>query len=901
DDNGVVINNTDGYTTPSSNYTTPAPIALNTPFEDVSFCENSNGTITVDSNADQFQWQQSTDGTNWNNLANNTTYSGVNTKDLEIANTPLTLNNYQYRVILNRTGNSCDYITNAITLTVHEKPTITSPVTLKQCDDDTDAYTYFNLTEANSLISNNSNNETFSYFNSLADAENNKNPIKNDTSYQNKTPSSDTVYARIINANGCYKTATVNLIVSTTKVPSSYKRNFEECDDFLDVNGNNTSNNDNADGITSFDFSSVKSEIESFFSAPGQRITATFYRNQSDALAEENEITNTTKYRNIGYPNTQQIYVRVESDIDNSCLGLGPYVKLTVISVPIAEQVSDLVLCDDDTDGSNTNGFVQNFDLESQTPTVLGNQDPATFQVTYHSSKTDADNGNNPLSSPFTNTIAHQQTIYVRVTNKNTGCYTSNTTFNLIVNPIPIANHVDNLQVCDDDSDGSARNGFAQNINLESQTSGILGSQDAASYTVTYHASLADAQNGTNQLTSPFSNTKPHKQTIYAKIISNKTNCSSNISTFNVLVNPEPLANPDPLNPVSNLSMCDDLTDGDDTNGIVQNFDLDSQIPDILGASQDPDDFIVTFHLSKAEASSGTNSLHSPFTNTIAHQQTIYVRVQNKATGCVNDNFSFLLIVYPIPDFEVTSPQYICLNNTPLTLQVENPDGEYTYQWKDTNGNNLGTDISQNVFEPGKYTVTATTTNGSECSKTKTIIVNQSNIATLTLDDIIVKDGTHSNTISINNNNHNLGEGDYEFSLLYPDETTAVDYQDSPIFENLEGNIYTVLARDKNGCGVARIDVSVMEFPDFFTPNDDGYNDTWQIKGVNASFYPKSEIYIFNRMGKVLSKLSLDSNGWDGTYKNKLVLPDDYWYKITLIDKKGNIHTKTGHFSLIRK
>jgi hypothetical protein len=58
-----------------------------------------------------------------------------------------------------------------------------------------------------------------------------------------------------------------------------------------------------------------------------------YYRNQG-ALAEINEITNIC-YRNIGYPNTQNIWVRVDSDVDNG-YGLGPFVTLTVEKLPIA-------------------------------------------------------------------------------------------------------------------------------------------------------------------------------------------------------------------------------------------------------------------------------------------------------------------------------------------------------------------------------------------------------------------------------------------------------------------------------------------------------------------------------------------------------------------------------------
>ena len=84
----------------------------------------------------------------------------------------------------------------------------------------------------------------------------------------------------------------------------------------------------------------------------------------------------------------------------------------------------------------------------------------------------------------------------MRVINNATGCFTDHTSFNVVVNPIPIANFVDDLEICDENSDGSARNGFSQSIDLNSQTAGILGTQDPNTHTVTYHRSLAEARNG---------------------------------------------------------------------------------------------------------------------------------------------------------------------------------------------------------------------------------------------------------------------------------------------------------------------------------------------------------------------------------------------------------------------
>ena len=789
-------------------------------------------------------------------------------------------------------------------LIVNPLPVITTPVELKQCDDDTDAFSDFNLTEANSIISANSANETFVYFSDAALT----NQIANDTAYRNQTPTNDIVYVRVStnpsNNISCSRVATVNLVVSTTQIDPTFNRTFNACDDFLDENGNDNANNNDTDGITTFNFSSVKAEVEALFTASGQQITVTFYKNEADALAEQNAITDaeTADYRNIGYPNSQDIYVRVDSDLDNGCLGLGPYVTLIVDPVPTAATVNNLELCDNVSDGNSTNGIVQTFNLESQTDGILNGQNPLIYNVTYHLSAAQANSGANQQASPFENTVPNRQTIYVRVSAN--GCFTDHTTFDVVVNPLPIANPVPDLEICDDDTDGSARNGFSQSINLEDRTDGILGTQNATDFTVTYHTSLALAQSGALPLTGLFTNSVPFRQTIYVRITNNTTSCVNDISNFDVVVNPEPLA-PNPANPISNLSECDNEVDLDDTNGIVQNFDLNSQIRSILGdpTVQDEDDFNVTFHISQTNATNGIDPLPTPYTNQNAGGETIYVRIQNKATGCINDDFRFDVIVNPLPDFVVTTPQPLCLNNTPLTLQVENPNDRYTYQWTHPDGSLLGTQITQDVSVGGEYKVTATATDDTMCERTRIIMVNESNIATIQENDVTIVDDNDNNSITINNANNNLGEGDYEFSLLYPNGNTARDYQDSPVFENLEGGIYTILVRDKNGCGVVSLEVSVLEFPKFFTPNNDGFNDTWAIKGANSTFYPESKIYIFNRQGKVMAEIPIDSNGWNGMYLNKQAPSNDYWYKIQLIyknDTKTPVN-RSGHFSLLRK
>ena len=817
--------------------------------------------------------------------------SGTNPLSSPFTNTIVNQQTIYIRVTNNTTG--CFIDRASFDVIINPLPTITANVELKQCDDDTDGFSDFNLNEAASDISTNFTNETFVFYPTLNDAENNTNAITNPTVFTNRTVTTDIIWARAISLENCYRISEITLTVSTTGLPASFQRSFTECDDFLDIDGNDNASNDDTDGISSFDFSSVTAEVRAIFPS-SQQLTITYYRNQIDALSEQNIITDIANYRNIGYPNTQQIYIRVDSNLDNDCLGFGPFITLNVDPVPTAGSALDLELCDNGDDGNFTNGFVQNFNLENQTATILGTQDSADYTVTYHTTAADGLSGANAITntSMYENTTANQQTIFVRITNIVLGCFSSETTFDLIVNPLPIANFVEDIEVCDDDSDGSAQNGFSQNINLELQTATILGAQDPSQFSVTYHASLSNAQAGILPLGSPFSNTVPDQQIIYVRVSNADTQCANGISNFNVIVNPEPTTEN-----ISNLSYCDDALDGDDTNGFVQNIDLDSTISGILGTLQDEDDFTVTFHETQADATSGTDALASPYTNTTQNQQTIYVRVVNDDTGCVNDDYTFDIIVNPLPDFTVTTPQIVCLNGPELILSVENSAASYDFEWTDTNGNRIfGSQII--VTSGGLYTVTGTTTDGTNCSRTREIQVNESIIADLSEDKITIVDDSENNSITIDPTN--LGIGDYEYALLDDQNNFAFNYQDTPVFESLTGGFYTTLVRDKNGCGTASLIVSVIEFPKFFTPNNDGENDTWAIRGANSNFFPTSQIYIFNRYGKLVAEIDIDNQGWSGTYNGAILPSDDYWYAIKLIDRNGVVRERKGNMSLIR-
>ena len=231
-----------------------------------------------------------------------------------------------------------------------------------------------------------------------------------------------------------------------------------------------------------------------------------------------------------------------------------------------------------------------------------------------------------------------------------------------------------------------------------------------------------------------------------------------------------------------------------------------------------------------------------------------------------------------------------------IAEQAVNPDDNYTYQWKNQSGFVFSNNITATVTSGGTYIVTAFSSLGCP-SFEKIVNVTESDVATITLNDVSITDDAANNTIIINNSPGNLGIGDYVFALDY----AFGEYQESPIFENVEIGIHIIYVKDKNGCGITSLEVSVIGFPKFFTPNNDGWNDTWTVKGVNRNFYTESIVEIYDRYGKILAIIKPLENGWDGIYNGDELPETDYWFKAKIVDTDGSVRKRQGHFSLVRR
>lgn len=609
----------------------------------------------------------------------------------------------------------------------------------------------------------------------------------------------------------------------------------------------------NNDGVSNFNFTNQDGAVLN--GQDPNQFSVSYFETQLDADTNTNAIIG--NYTNTANPQT--IYARVETIGNPDCYDTTSF-DIMIYDTPIANHIEDIIRCDDASDGDSANGQVTT-DLNALIPDILSGQSNSEFHVSFHASQVDADTNSNPLVSPFQNTIPNQQTIYIRVENvSNMDCYDT-TSFRIIVNPIPEALDTTLLQ-CDEDGIPEGDTLF----NLNEAIDAITGSNN--NVTVDFYTTPEDAANQTNAVDPDNFSNWFNPQIIYTTITDNTTGCyNTALLTLEVSTTH---AND------ASLEACDD----DGTEDGLYTFDLQDAEADILSGL--PNNLDIAYYETYEDALLETNAIGTTYTNTQPFSQIIYVRVENQ-NACFGIN-QIQLTVLKLPDIIQEDNAIYCLNSFPETITIDggvinDSPSNYYYNWSN------GEDASYiEINEPGTYSVTVTNTQG--CSKNRTIHVLPSNMATI--DTIEVNDASNNNTLTILVS----GEGQYTFAL----DNNNGPYQDSNFFENVTPGFHTVFVKDLNGCGISDELVSVIGFPKFFTPNNDGHNDTWQVKGINAQFQPNAVIYIFDRHGKLLAQIDPLGSGWNGNYNGAPMPSDDYWFSVTLQDGR----TYTNHFTLKR-
>ena len=239
--------------------------------------------------------------------------------------------------------------------------------------------------------------------------------------------------------------------------------------------------------------------------------------------------------------------------------------------------------------------------------------------------------------------------------------------------------------------------------------------------------------------------------------------------------------------------------------------------------------------------------------------------------GCSSSRTPVIATVYAIST--MTEEVILCQGET-TTLDASIPN--MTYLWS-PGGETTQTIVVSTI---GDYSVSISSPTVVSCESRKNISVIEHP------KPIISSIKVNENSIVIELANP---ENYYEYSI------NGFDFQVSNEFSYISSGQHTAFVRENNDCNLVAQNFTIFTIQKYFTPNNDGFNDVWQIKEM--SDYPNSSAQIFDRYGKLIMDLTSIKHSWDGKFNGNILPSDDYWYLLKLDETKPEIR---GHFTLKR-
>ncbi|MHC0442859.1 T9SS type B sorting domain-containing protein [Flavobacterium sp. 3-210] len=710
-----------------------------------------------------------------------------------------------YAKIYNQDNPDC-FVPASFTIEVTDIPFVKA-AQLYICDTDNDGFALFNLADAKPAISTDYLSETIDFFETLSDAQSGTNMISAVSAYSNKKQFRDTeIYARTSNG-GCFNISQVTLNVAYTKIPASFSREFSGCDD--DISGTKT------DGISTFDFSSVTAEIENLF--PGQLHFITYYTSQIDADAKTNAIANIASFRNTASPNQQNIYVRVENQLNSGCYSTGNLITLKVIASPSPTVVSPVVYCKD----------------SAASPlTATG------ANLLWYTAPT-AGPGSSLAPVPDTAT-AGSTTYYVSQTIN--GCESARAAVTVTVLPLPLAPDVTTpVRYC--------QNNMANPL--------------TATGTSLLWYSAAAGGVGSNVSPTPTTSTVG---SVYYYVSQSVNGCEGPRAAIEVITSLTPSA-PATSSPV--LYCQDEISVPLTATGL-----------NLLWYSS---------------SAGGTGSPNAPVPDTSKAGKVTYYVSQNN--GCEGPRAAIEVVVDAAPLPILPEKAAICLDSdsntlvSPYTITTGMSAADYSFQWfsiTDGNYTIISGATSDNYLATsvGNYAVIVTNKR-TGCESKPAITQIDASYPPKSIEVVVPDYFASPMTVTVNVK----PEGNYQYRI---DDGT---YQDSNVFDHIPSGIRSITVREKNNCGEITEDILIINYPKFFTPNGDGYNDTWNIFDLQDQ--KNSIIAIFDRYGKLITEITPAGSGWDGTYNGHMLPSSDYWFVVHYTENNTEKIFKS-HFSLKR-
>jgi hypothetical protein len=427
----------------------------------------------------------------------------------------------------------------------------------------------------------------------------------------------------------------------------------------------------------------------------------------------------------------------------------------------------------------------------------------------------------NQLLTVSLGTTSTVEVVYTIIAEAN-GCAGTPQVVRVQVNPIP------DLTVAS--STAPICSGETTNISFTGTIPGTV-----FSWVVTNVTGVAGASNGTGtSIQQTLTATGLAQGSVTYQITPTFNGCTGTSQSVTVLVNPRPELFADPTHPP--------LCSGESTFISVSTFNANTVLDWTVNA--------VGVNGALPGTNTGLSTLiEQTLTTTTNAQGYVDYIITPSLAGCSGAPITVRVYVNPLP-LPTLTDGVICVDEFGVPFQFYTLDSgldnaTYDFVWyldgvAIPNSNNA----TYTANTVGTYSVIATNT-ATNC-ESEIVSANVTSTTPATAITYTVTNAFSDNaTITVNVTG---GTG----TLLY--QLDDEGFQESNVFTGVAPGPHTVTVIDTQGCTYLTVNPFVIDYPPFFTPNGDGYNDTWNIVGLQDQ--PEARIYIFDRYGKLLKQLS---------------------------------------------
>jgi gliding motility-associated-like protein len=252
---------------------------------------------------------------------------------------------------------------------------------------------------------------------------------------------------------------------------------------------------------------------------------------------------------------------------------------------------------------------------------------------------------------------------------------------------------------------------------------------------------------------------------------------------------------------------------------------------------------------------------------------------EETATGCLGNNMEARILMKPSPAIDLGNNKNICEGEQ---IELNPGSGFSNYLWHDGSTGPVFVASSSGIYW-------VEVTNGDGCSYRDSVEIEMNSLPEVNLG---------LDTALCAPDELFLDAGEMWTSFIWNNGMTS----QTRIAREGDGKIW-VNVTDENGCvGTDTIQILncikqlKLDIPNAFTPNGDGRNDFWNLKGFEN--YPDISVKIYDRWGiQVFSSEHGYAQPWDGTSNGRQLPTDAYYYIINPGDGSKEI---TGSITLIR-